>query len=590
MLIEPGLCECLLWAEVHGPEDVRAKLDVQQLAALRAWTGTPMCYVLTDMLRSAERTRQSVLPVLPFARLFFTALHALPERLIFKPSEHEGGILYRAERGVMSTWDAKMRPGGIFSFQVPTSFSQNPAVLNRFKDGSGDRTVFIVHGAAGWVLSELSVYADEDEVLLEPVCNFQVMRAEKFDANHRDVQMGEARPGLHRVEGHVRPGVALQEGSRVKEYEAESFRQWQEKLRRHAPDTIPDLKDLVFDPLSEEEWLARGKEVPKTKGAQRMSRLGGGAFGDTYRKKARYADGVGASRFAVKVFSVEKMEDLQIREEDVRREASTLGMLRHKNIIRYFGLVETDDEMAIVMELALGGSVANFIAKRANALGAETRELFEILVQTADALDYIHSQGIVHRDIKPENVLLAHAEGPVCIKLADFGVAAVLNTVAGSALMSKTGTLPYFSPERGNEQAYGAMADMWALGVMLIELVTLTRQTRGLWNQGPEVSERRARLLLQVARKDQGLGQLATELLHVDKNCRLSACALKTKLRQQQRQPQEEAAEQTAAAEAKAKAEAAAKNEQEEAAKQTAASAVHAPPPPASLELPGTHS
>jgi serine/threonine protein kinase len=155
----------------------------------------------------------------------------------------------------------------------------------------------------------------------------------------------------------------------------------------------------------------------------------------------------------VKVFSVEKMEDLQIREEDVRREASTLGMLRHKNIIRYFGLVETDDEMAIVMELALGGSVANFIAKRANALGAETRELFEILVQTADALDYIHSQGIVHRDIKPENVLLAHAEGPLCIKLADFGVAAVLNTVAGSALMSKTGTLPYFSPERGNEQA-----------------------------------------------------------------------------------------------------------------------------------------
>jgi hypothetical protein len=483
VLIEPGLRECLEWAEVHGPEDVRAKLDLQQLAAVRAWTGTPLCYVLTDVLRSPERTRQSVLPVLPFARLFFTALHALPERLIFKPSEHEGSILYRAERGVMPTWDAKMRPGGIFSFHVPTSFSRDPAVLKRFKDGSGDRTVFIVHGAAGWVLRELSAYAHEDEVLLEPVCNFQVMRAEKFDADHRDVKMGEVRPGLHRVEGHARPGVALLESSRVKEYEAESFRLWQEKLRRqapHAPDTIPDLKDLDFDPLSEEEWLARGKEVPKTKGAQRMSRLGGGAFGDTYRKKARHAvsSGVGASRFAVKVFSLEKMEDLQIREEDVRREASTLGMLRHKNVIRYYGLVETDDEVAIVMELASGGSVANFIAKRANALGVETRELFEMLVQTADALDYIHSQGIVHRDIKPDNILLAHAEGPLCIKLADFGVAAVLNTVAGSALMSKTGTPPYFSPERGNEQAYGAMADMWALGVVLIELVTLTRQTR----------------------------------------------------------------------------------------------------------------
>jgi tRNA A-37 threonylcarbamoyl transferase component Bud32 len=262
-------------------------------------------------------------------------------------------------------------------------------------------------------------------------------------------------------------------------------------------------------------------------------------YGDTYRKKVKHADaGVDASRFAVKVFSVDRMRNLHIRKEDVRREASTLDMLRHKNVIRYFGLVETDDEMALVMELASGGSIANFIAKRANGRGAETDELFknmlfEMLVQIADALDYMHSQGIVHRDIKPDNILFAHAEGtgPLCIKLADFGVAAVLNTVAGSALMSKVGTPAYFSPERGNDKAYGAMADMWALGIVLIELVTLSRLTRGLWNQDPEVSERRANSLQQVARKDELLGKLATGLLHVDKNGRLSACALKTTLR-----------------------------------------------------------
>ena len=54
------------------------------------------------------------------------------------------------------------------------------------------------------------------------------MQAEKFDEHHRDVQMGEVTAGLHRVEGHVRPGVPLLEGSRVKEAEAESCRQWQE--------------------------------------------------------------------------------------------------------------------------------------------------------------------------------------------------------------------------------------------------------------------------------------------------------------------------------------------------------------------------
>ena len=198
------------------------------------------------------------------------------------------------------------------------------------------------------------------------------------------------------------------------------------------------------------------------------------------------------------------MEDSGICEEDVRREASTLNMMRHKHVIRYVGLVETEDEMALVMELASGGSMANLIAKRANGLGVETGEVFEMLAQTADALDYIHSQGIIHRDIKPDNILFAHAEGtgPLYIKLADFGVAAVLNTVV-SALMSKVGTPAYASPERGNDKPYGAMADMWALGVVLIELVTLLRQTRGLWNQDPDVSERRANLLQQVSRKDE---------------------------------------------------------------------------------------
>ena len=71
---------------------------------------------------------------------------------------------------------------------------------------------------------------------------------------------------------------------------------------------------------------------------------------------------------------------------------------------------------------------------------------------------------------------------------------------------------------------------MWALGIVLIELVILSRITRGLWHQGPEVSERRSSLLQEVTRKDPQLGKLASRLLHVDKNYRLSACALKAEL------------------------------------------------------------
>ena len=117
-MAEPDVRECLAWAENECClEDAKRNLTWDQLAAIRAWTSTSICYVLTSSLRNPQRSLQSLKPVLPYARLLFSALHALPEKYIFKK-----GTLYRAERGVMTTWDAKMRaPDGIFSFYVPTS-------------------------------------------------------------------------------------------------------------------------------------------------------------------------------------------------------------------------------------------------------------------------------------------------------------------------------------------------------------------------------------------------------------------------------------------------------------------------------------
>ena len=218
---EPALRACLEWAATCDLEDVQKALGEQQLAAIRAWTCTPLCYILCFLLRSPSRSRASVKPVLPYARLMFEGLHALPERYIF-----QDGTLYRAETGAMKTWDSKMYPGGSFGFYAPTSFSRDPAVLKNFKEEEV-RTVFILHGASGWILDDFSGYT-EQEVLVESVCFVEVIAAEKFDASHRDVLMGEIKQGLHRVEGRVRPGVELLEGSQVKKYEAESYRKWQE--------------------------------------------------------------------------------------------------------------------------------------------------------------------------------------------------------------------------------------------------------------------------------------------------------------------------------------------------------------------------
>jgi serine/threonine protein kinase len=177
---------------------------------------------------------------------------------------------------------------------------------------------------------------------------------------------------------------------------------------------------------------------------------------------------------------------------------------------------------ALVMELAEGGSLADLITSTKTSVsgqGVQMGEVLEMTGQLTSALGYIHGQGIVHRDIKADNILLAHTNGagPLCVKLADFGVAAVLATVAGSNLLSKVGTLDYFSPERGKDMAYGAMTDMWALGCVLIELVTLTRLQRGLWNDGTEVVERRNHLLGQVKLRDESVGKLVEGLLQMDK-------------------------------------------------------------------------
>jgi len=517
---------------------VKTELGTEKLAALFAWTSTPLCHALSSLLRAPHRTRESIKPALPFARLLFAALHALPERFIFKR-----GTLYRAESGVMDMWDEKMKVGGIFSFFTPTSFSQDAAVVSNFK-GEGPRTVFEVHDASGWIMDDFNPY-DEKEVLLEPVCNFEVLEAEKFDAGHRMVQMGEIKAGLHRVVGRVRPGVELLSGSPVKEDEKVSYRYWREESQKKENNAQMGALNLTFCPFTEEEWEKMGKKVPRKDKEKNMSFLGKGAFMSTYRKTTRVASaGQEVCRYAVKVVDRDDMLDMGLTEEDVRREARTLGQLRHRHIVRYCGLEVTDEVVGIVMELAEGGSLAGFIKECALKGCVDSREVLVMTTQIADAMDYMHSQGVVHRDIKADNILLAHAgEGAIHIKVADFGVAVVLATVSGSAgLLSRSpGTHQYFAPERGKSQKYGRMADMWAVGCVIIELLTRDRLREALWHDGVEGSGRREQLIGLVECEHKDLGAIVRDLLHPDKNFRLNAFILKSRLYAQTAAAAEEA-------------------------------------------------
>jgi serine/threonine protein kinase len=239
--------------------------------------------------------------------------------------------------------------------------------------------------------------------------------------------------------------------------------------------------------------------------------------------------------FAVKMVKNEEMSFLGITRADVEREASTLQKLKHKHVIRCLRMYEDEEEeeVGLVMEWAQGGSLAELMKARAErGHNVGMAELLNMSIQMAKALDYVQGEGILHRDVKAENVLLANAEGgAVCIKLADFGVAAVLTHTQGTKRHTNVGTDRYFSPEKARSKAYGTKADMWAVGCIIIELACCDLLTGALWSVDDlEVQDRRNKYLAQVHERDPVLGDIAASLLDRDATSRLSASELRVSL------------------------------------------------------------
>jgi eukaryotic-like serine/threonine-protein kinase len=164
------------------------------------------------------------------------------------------------------------------------------------------------------------------------------------------------------------------------------------------------------------------------------------------------------------------------------REASATASLRHPAIVRILDFGETDAGASfLVMELLDGTSLASWID--GNGRMAAT-EAIRMLLPIADALVLAHARGIVHRDVKPGNILLVPSDaGTYRPKILDFGIAKLLTTECGRVLTDAgavLGSLEYMSPEQAEGKAeVGAQTDVWALSVVLYELVTGIRPFRG---------------------------------------------------------------------------------------------------------------
>jgi serine/threonine protein kinase len=173
---------------------------------------------------------------------------------------------------------------------------------------------------------------------------------------------------------------------------------------------------------------------------------------------------------AVKV--LREMSPGSNNDERFKAEARTLAGLDHPNLVTVLDAGTSDRGQFLVMELVDGSTLSEHRGsrmppERAAALG---RDL-------ASALGYVHRRGIVHRDIKPGNILL-DTEGRV--RLTDFGIARMLSEAARHTATGATiGTAAYLSPEQVRGSEISPAADIYALGLVLLEALTGERTYTG---------------------------------------------------------------------------------------------------------------
>ncbi len=192
--------------------------------------------------------------------------------------------------------------------------------------------------------------------------------------------------------------------------------------------------------------------------------LGQGGMARVYRGRQENLDRV----VAIKVLPPYYAADIDFVER-FKLEARAMAKLSHPNIVTIHDAGEEHGRLFIVMEYIGGGTL-----KDRMAAPMMMRDVTRIVHEVAAALSYAHAQGIVHRDVKPVNVLMnASRGGSGRAVLSDFGIAKVLATSAALTHSGAgVGTPEYMSPEQCRGAAVDARSDIYALGVMLFEMLT----------------------------------------------------------------------------------------------------------------------
>ena len=209
-----------------------------------------------------------------------------------------------------------------------------------------------------------------------------------------------------------------------------------------------------------------------------LALLDTGGMGEVYRAKDTRLDRL------VAIKTIRSSSSASPRQlERFKREARAISRISHPHICALFDIGEQDGVAFLVMELLEGETLATQMARGSLPLD----RALAIAAEIAEALDAAHGHGVIHRDLKPGNIMLTRHG----VKLLDFGLAKlgladvdedgreVTKSLPLTEESTVLGTLPYMAPEQVEGRAADARTDIFALGVLLYEMVTTQRPFQG---------------------------------------------------------------------------------------------------------------
>ncbi len=203
----------------------------------------------------------------------------------------------------------------------------------------------------------------------------------------------------------------------------------------------------------------RDKFIGKTLGQfEIIEEIGRGGMATVYRARQRSVNRI----VAVKILPPSLMHDPSFLER-FTREVEVITQLEHPHILPIIDYGEAEGVPYIAMRYLGGGSLEQRLRRGSPPLS----EILKPMRQIAQALDHAHGQGVIHRDLKPGNIMLDESGNAY---LSDFGIARVLGSQLTGSLI--VGTPAYMSPEQANGLPLDGRSDIYALGVVLFEMLT----------------------------------------------------------------------------------------------------------------------